>query len=112
SGRGGLSIRGVLASFDAREREMRIKPAELAIVQFGMQCNLIARIFRNVQTKVRGVRGARGNEMDVNNGACRPRISFVNRIAVPVDLQRTVEVRPGLDRAFAVVLDLPAPENH
>ncbi len=49
--------------------------------------------------------------MDVNNGASRPGISFVDGIAVPIDLQRTIEMRPRLDLAFAVVLHFPAPEN-
>ena len=49
--------------------------------------------------------------MDVNNRACRPGVSFVDGISVPIDLQRTIEVRARLDRAFAVVLHLPAPEN-
>src|SRR5258707_12336183 len=50
--------------------------------------------------------------MYVNNRACRPGVPLVDGIAVPIDLQRTIEVRPGLDRAFAIILDLAAPENH
>src|SRR5260370_9342599 len=50
--------------------------------------------------------------MYVNNRACRPGVSFGDAVAVPIDLQRTIELRPGLDWAFAIILDLPAPENH
>jgi len=91
---------------------MRIEPGELAIVQLGMQCDFVARIFRNVETKVRGVRRAGRDKMDVNNGASRPGVSFVDGISVPIDLQRTIEVRARLDPAFAIVLHFAAPENH
>src|SRR5260370_22197938 len=50
--------------------------------------------------------------MYVNNRACRPGVPLVDGVAVPIDLQRTIELRPGLDWAFAIILDLPAPENH
>ncbi len=66
---------------------MRIEPAELPVVEPGMQSDFVARIFRNVETKVRGVRRARRDQMDVNNGASRPGVSFVDWIAVPIDLQ-------------------------
>ena len=49
--------------------------------------------------------------MHVNDGARGPRVALVDGIAVPVDLQRTIKVRAGLDGAFAVVFDLAAPEN-
>ena len=90
---------------------MRIEPAKLPVVKLRMQCNLIARIFENVQTEVRRVRRARRNQTNVNHRTRRPGVSFIDGIAVPIDLQRTIEVRAGLDRAFAVVLDFSAPEN-
>src|SRR5712692_8470740 len=90
---------------------MRIEPAELAIVQLGMQRNFVARTFWNVQTKMGGVRRSRRDQMDVNHRASGPRISLVDGIPVPIDLQRTIEVRPRLDRTFAIVLHFPAPEN-
>src|SRR5260370_2078094 len=49
--------------------------------------------------------------MDVNNGTSCPGGSFVDGVAVPIDLQRTIEVRSRLDRAFAIVLHFPAPAN-
>src|SRR5258708_3607780 len=90
---------------------MRIEPAELAVVQLGMQRNSVARIFWYVETIVRGVRRARRNQMHVDDGACGPGVSLVDGIPVPIDLQRTIEVRPRLDRTFAIVLHFPAPEN-
>src|SRR2546421_9842731 len=90
---------------------MRVEPSELAIVELRMQCDFVACIFRTVQTVVCSVRRARRDQMDVNNGASRPSVSFVDGIAVPINLQRTIEVRPGLDRAFTIVLHHPAPEN-
>src|SRR5206468_11591557 len=58
-GRGGrcarIAWRGFIG-FDAREREMRIEPTELAIVEFGVKRNLVAGIVRNVEAIVRSVR--------------------------------------------------------
>jgi hypothetical protein len=49
--------------------------------------------------------------MNINNGASRPGVPFVDGIAVPIDLQRTIEVRARLDGTFAIVLHFTAPEN-
>ena len=76
-----------------------------------MQRDLVTRIFRNVQAKVRGVRRAWRDQMNVNNGASGPGVALVNRIAVPIDLKRTIEVSSRLDRAFAIVFNFSAPEN-
>src|SRR5260370_38383973 len=90
---------------------MRIEPTELAVVELGMQSNFVACIIRNVQTKVRRVRRARRDQMDVHNRPGCPGVAFVDGIAVAVYLQRTVKVSSGLDGAFAVVFDFSAPEN-
>src|SRR6266851_8102419 len=90
---------------------MRIEPTELAVVQLGMQRDFVTRIFRNVKTIMRRVCRARGDQMDVDNRPRGPGVSFVDGIAVPINLQRTIEVRPRLDRTFAAVLHLSAPEN-
>src|SRR6266853_624992 len=107
TGRSGIAFRLP----DTREREMRVEPGELAIVQLGVECNFVSCIFRNVEAEVRGVGGAGRDQMDVNNRASRPGISFVNGIAVAIDLERAIEVRTGFDRAFAVIFDFAAPEN-
>ena len=90
---------------------MRIEPTKLAIVEFGVKRNLVAGIVRNVEAIVRSVRGPRRDQMDVNHGASGPGISFVDGIAVAIDLERTVEVGARLDRTFAIVFDFAAPEN-
>src|SRR5713101_4319124 len=90
---------------------MRIEPTELAVVQLGMQRDFVTRLFRNVETIMRRVCRARGDQMDVDNRPRGPGVSFVDGIPVPIDLQRTIEVRPRLDRTFAIVLHFPAPEN-
>ena len=72
---------------------------------------LLAGILRNMHAIVDGVGGARGNQADINHRAGGPGVALVDRIAVLVDLQRTIEVRAFLHRAFAVVLDHAAPEN-
>ena len=77
-----------------------------------MQGDLVASILRNMETIVRRVCRPRRDQMDVNNRPSRPGVSFVDGIAMPVNLQRTIEVRPGLDRSLAIVLHFPAPENH
>src|SRR5580700_4233228 len=96
---------------DPCKREVSVEPTELTIVQFGMQRDFLARIVGNVQTVMRSVGSTRRDEMDINNGASGSGVAFVDGIAVPVNLKRAIEVRPGFDGAFTVVLDLPAPEN-
>ena len=49
--------------------------------------------------------------MHVHNRTRCPGIAFVNWISVGINLKRTIEVCPLLDRAFAVVLKHPAPED-
>src|SRR5438445_2336188 len=49
--------------------------------------------------------------MDIDDRASRPSVTLVNGIAMPIDLQRAVKVRSGLDWTLAVVLDFAAPEN-
>src|SRR5713226_10728784 len=90
---------------------MRIEPAELPVVEPSMQGDLVAGIFRNVETIVRRVRRARRNQMDVDNGTSRPGVAFIDGIAVPINLQGAIEVRTRLDRALAIVFDSSAPDN-
>src|SRR5205823_679290 len=105
-----IACRGLIG-FDAREREMRIEPTELAIVEFGVKRNLVASIVRNVEAIVCRVRGPRRNQMNVHNGASCPGVALVDGIAVAIDLQRAIEMRSRLDWAFAAVLNFTAPEN-
>src|SRR5260370_35270942 len=84
--------------FDARERKMSVEPTELSIVELRMQCNLVARIFRNVETIVRRVGCSRRNQMHVNHRARRPGIPLVDGIAVAAVLQGTTEMGARPDR--------------
>src|SRR6266446_6328403 len=96
---------------DARKGELGIEPTELPIVELRMESDLVTRIFRNVQAIVRRIRRARWNESDVDNGPRRPSVSFIDGIAVPINLKRAIEVRAGLNGTLAIVLYLAAPEN-
>src|SRR5438445_607080 len=93
------------------ESKLSVRPHKFAIVQLGMQSDLVTRIFRNVKAVVRSVRRTRRNQMHVNCGAIRPGISLVDRISVRIDEQRLIKMRPFFDGPFAVVLDLAAPEK-
>src|SRR5438046_8517357 len=91
---------------------MRIEPRKLAVVQLGTERDFVSHIFWNMKTEVCSVGRSRRNEMDVNNRAGSPGISFVDGIAVAIDLERTVEVSARLDRTFAIVFDFAAPEEY
>ena len=90
---------------------MRVVPTEFAVVQLGVKRDFVAAIFRNVQAIVGGVRSPGRNQMYVNDGARGPGIALVDDVAVAVNLEGTIKMRAGFDGAFAVVLDLAAPEN-
>ncbi len=76
-----------------------------------MQRDFVAGIFRNVQAVVRRVRGTRRNQMDVHRGAIRPGVALVDGMAMRIDEQRAVKVRPFFHWAFAVVFGFAAPEK-
>src|SRR5580692_3882917 len=48
--------------------------------------------------------------MHIHHGARGPGITFVDAIAMRINLQRAIEVRAFLHRAFAIILDAAAPE--
>src|SRR5690348_12618 len=96
---------------NAGKGELRVVPAEFAVVQLGVQRNFVATVFRNVQVVVHCIGRAWRNQVDVNDGARGPGIALVDDVAVAVNLERTVEMRAGINGAFAVVFDLSAPEN-
>ena len=90
---------------------MRVEPGELAVAQPRGQLDFAACFLGNLHAEVNGVGRARRNQANVHYRARRPGIALVNRIAVRIHLQGTIEVRSLFDRAFAVVIDLAAPEN-
>src|SRR6266478_246119 len=90
---------------------MRIEPAELSVVELRMQGNPVTHIFWDVQTIVRRIRRARRNQMHVSHRARRPGVPLIDGIAVPINLQGTIEMCPRLDRPLTAVFDFSAPEN-
>src|SRR5208283_1414951 len=101
----------VLAFTFAGKRELRVKPRELAIAESRSQSNLAAGLLRNLHAKVHGVSSAGWNETHIYHGARCPGVALVNRIAVRIHLQRTIEVCAFFNRSLAVVLDHATPEN-
>src|SRR5271165_6130223 len=76
-----------------------------------MQRNLVPGIFWNQQAEVHSVSRSRWNQPHIYDRPRCPRVALVDGIAMRVDLQRTIKVRPLLDGAVAVILDHAAPEN-
>ena len=70
-----------------------------------------AGVRRNLQPVMYRVRGARRNQMDVNHRARSPSVALVDRVAMPVDLQRTVKMRAGVYRTFSIIFGTATPEN-
>src|SRR5579884_4366281 len=64
-----------------------------------------------MQAIVHGICSAGRNQLYINQRARSPGIALVDRIAVLVDALRAIKVRGLLDRTFAVLLDLSAPEE-
>src|SRR5258708_1054614 len=102
---------GIVGVADAGKRELGVPPHEFSVVELGVKRDCTAGVFWNVQTIVNSVRRARRNQADINEGACGPSISFVDEIAVSVNLERPIEVRALLNRAFSSVFNPAAPED-
>ena len=75
-----------------------------------MQRDFVAGAFGNVHAEVNRVGRPGRNQMHVHHGPGGPCIALVDAIAVRIHLQRAIEVRAFLHRAFAVVLDASTPE--
>src|SRR5579872_2047148 len=75
-----------------------------------MKRDSIAGAFRNLHAVVDRISRARRNQMHINHRSRGPRISLVDAVAARIYLQRAVEMRALLHRAFAVVFDASAPE--
>src|SRR5258708_10779724 len=102
---------GIVGVTDADKRELRVPPHEFSVVELGVKRDCTACVFWNVQTIVNSVRRARRNQANINEGACGPSIALVDGIAVSVNLERPIEVRALLNRAFASVFNHAAPED-
>src|SRR5260370_41989844 len=102
---------GIVGVADGGKSELGVPPHEFSVVELGVKRDCTAGVFWNVQTIVNSVRRARRNQADINEGACGPSISFVDEIAVSVNLERPIEVRALLNRAFSSVFNPAAPED-
>src|SRR5690242_3701317 len=90
---------------------MRVPPLEFAVVELGVESDVFAGAFGDVQAEVGGVSGAGWDEVYVDDGASGPGVALVDGIAVAVDLERFVEVSARFDGTFALVFDFTAPED-
>jgi hypothetical protein len=103
-----IQIDGVL--FPGKGK-LRVEPLKLSIVQLGMQRDVFTGAFRNMHAEMHGICCARRDQMHVNDRTAGPSISFVDGIAVRIDLQGLVEMRTRFNRALAVVGRFAAPED-
>ena len=62
---------------------MGVPPLEFAVVEFGVERDVFACGFGDVQAEVSGVGGAGRNEVDVDDGARGPGVALVDRIPWP-----------------------------
>src|SRR4029077_7498880 len=70
--------------------EVGIPPLKFAVVEFGVESDVFAGVFGDVQAEVGGIGGAGGDEVNVDDGAGGPGVALVDGIAVAVDLERFV----------------------
>src|SRR5229473_8277434 len=102
---------GIVGVADAGKRELCVPPHEFTVVELGVERDCAAYVFWNVQTIVNGVRRARRNQADINDGACGPSVALVDGIAVTINLERPIEMRALLNGTFAAVFNHAAPED-
>jgi hypothetical protein len=95
----------------ARVSETRILPGELAVVQLRRHGDGPLRILGDLHPVVHDIGGAGRNQTDIQQAARLPRVALVDRIAVAVEHQRTVEVRARIHRSLSVIGHAPAPEH-
>src|SRR5258708_38552632 len=91
--------------------ELRVKPHEFSVIEFGVETDFVGGVFWNVHVEMCGVSRAGRNQMYKNSCPTRPRVAFVDDVATGVDLLRAVEMRAGFDWAFAVIFDFATPEK-
>src|SRR5262245_21619225 len=87
------------------KRKLCVEPRELAVVQTRFEVNLAFGIRGNLEPIVHRVCRAWRNEADINQRARGPRVAFVDRISVSIDLKGPIEVRTGIDGALSVLGD-------
>ncbi len=87
------------------KRELRIEPGKLAVLKPGLEMDLTGDIGRNFEPVMHGIGSARRNQPHIDERTCGPCIALVDRVAVLIELERTIEVGAGIDRPLAVVLN-------
>src|SRR5215475_2453978 len=80
-------------------------------MQARFQVDASAHILRNRHAVVHSVRGARRYQPNISDRTRGPCISLVDRVAIPVELERPVEVGTFFYRSFAIIFHLSAPED-
>ena len=106
-GRRGVPLRGRVAHPGVRE--LRVPPREFPVVHARREGERSPRVGRYGDPEARHVSGAGRYEVGVDHGPRRPGIALVDRVAVGIHQERSVAVRPRLDRAAAAILDVAAP---
>ena len=66
--------------------ELRVPPHEFPVVELRVKIDFVASIFRDVNSVMHGIGCAGRNEMHEDGRPARPRIAFVDDIAVSIDL--------------------------
>ena len=98
----------------APEGPLGVPPVKLPVVEPGGEGHRPLDFFGNPQPVAHGVGGARRNRGDVEHAPRRPGVSFVDRVAVGVEEQRTQEVGGTVHRGVRRLAGLtgePAPEE-
>ena len=80
-----------------RVRELRVGVRELPVIEFRRERDRASRVVRDLHAVMRDVGGARRNQTDVLHAARLPGVPLVDRVALPVQLQRAIEMRAALD---------------
>ena len=101
-------VRGIAPS---RERPLRVPPRELPVVDPGPEPDGVAAVLGDGQAIVDGVRGPGRDEPDVGQRTRHPGVALVDGVAVVVEQEAAVEVRPALHRPLASVLHGAAVED-
>src|SRR5207249_10371058 len=70
-----------------------------------------AGIFRHDKPVVRRVCCTGGDEAHIGKRTCSPRVTFVDRVSMGIDLQRTIEVGAFFNGPLTVVLNHSVPKD-
>src|SRR5262245_44963636 len=103
---------GLLRVAHPGKRPLRVPPAKLAVVERGSECDALAGMLGDAQTIVHYIGRAWGNGLGIDQGTRRPGVAFIDLVAMLIDQEGAVEVRPRLYWSAAPVGHSTAPEEH